>query len=114
MQIEQGTGAGFLPENPWHAESGAPVPRHGAAIRDWGLAIDAPLQLADPDRHAWNEEADMVVAGLGGAGVSAALEGLERGLSVIALDLYEGGGSSAANGGVFYAGAARPSSRRPA
>ncbi len=104
MQIEQGTGAGFLPENPWHAESGAPVPRHGAAIRDWGLAIDAPLQLADPDRHAWDEEADMVVAGLGGAGVSAALEGLERGLSVIALDLYEGGGSSAANGGVYYAG----------
>jgi len=44
------------------------------------------------------------VVGLGGAGVSAAMEALEHGVSVIALDRYEGGGSSAANGGVFYAG----------
>ncbi|MET0269071.1 MAG: FAD-binding protein [Sphingomonas sp.] len=72
--------------------------------RALGLAIEDPLILDDPDGHAWDETADLVVVGLGGAGVSAALEAAERGVSVIAVDRYEGGGSTAANGGVFYAG----------
>jgi 3-oxo-5alpha-steroid 4-dehydrogenase len=74
------------------------------AINDWGLSIDVPMTVSDPDNFAWTAAADMVVVGLGGAGVAAALEGCERGMSVIALDRYAGGGSSAANGGVFYAG----------
>lgn len=90
--------------DPWAARPPVPVPSPGQPIREWGLAIDAPLVLANPDAHDWAETADLVVVGLGGAGVAAALEGLERGLSVIALDHYDGGGSSAANGGVFYAG----------
>lgn len=94
----------FYPPNPWGLRAPAPMPVSPGAITDWGLAIDAPLQIADPDAHAWQGEADMIVVGLGGAGVAAALEGLEQGLSVIALDLYEGGGSTAANGGVYYAG----------
>ena len=69
-----------------------------------GLAVETALTVDDPDAVAWDESADLVIAGLGGAGVAAALEGLERGLSVIALDRYQGGGSTAANGGVFYAG----------
>jgi len=77
------------------------LPSDGA---QWGLQIEPPLRLADPERHAWDESADLVVVGLGGAGVAAALEGVERGLSVIALDRYDGGGSSAANGGIYYAG----------
>lgn len=81
-----------------------PAPRSGTAVTDWGLAIDAPLRLDNPEAHAWDEQADMVVVGLGGAGISAALQGLEEGMSVIALDQYDGGGSSAANGGVYYAG----------
>lgn len=68
------------------------------------LAVEDPLVLDDPDAHPWTETADLVVVGLGGAGVAAALEALERGVSVIAIDRYEGGGSTAANGGVFYAG----------
>jgi 3-oxo-5alpha-steroid 4-dehydrogenase len=92
------------PPSVWHGAAGAPMPEAGRPIREWGLAIDAPMHLADPDAHEWAGEADMVVVGVGGAGVSAALEGLERGLSVIALDHYDGGGSSAANGGVYYAG----------
>ena len=68
------------------------------------LQVEEPLVLDDPDAHPWTEEADLVVVGLGGAGVAAALEALERGVSVIAVDRYEGGGSTAANGGVFYAG----------
>lgn len=104
MQTERDAGESYLPPNPWTVRTPAPVPAPGEAINSWGLAIDAPLRLADPYKHDWNEEADMVVVGLGGAGVSAALEGLEQGMSVIALDLYEGGGSTAANGGVYYAG----------
>ncbi|OCC25634.1 hypothetical protein MB02_00050 [Croceicoccus estronivorus] len=80
------------------------MPNPGEAINDWGLAIDAPLRLEDPDTHAWDETADMVIVGLGGAGIAAALQGLEDGLSVVAVDQYDGGGSSAANGGVYYAG----------
>jgi 3-oxo-5alpha-steroid 4-dehydrogenase len=75
-----------------------------ALAQDLGLDVEEPLTLDDPDAIAWDEEADLVVVGLGGAGISAALEGLERGLSVVAVDRYGGGGSTAANGGVFYAG----------
>ncbi len=81
-----------------------PMPPAGQAITSWGLAIDAPLRLDNPDSHDWDEAADLVVVGLGGAGIAAALQGLELGLSVIAVDQYDGGGSSAANGGVYYAG----------
>lgn len=92
------------PLSPWGLHASAPVPEPGQPIRQWGLAIDAPLNLPDPEAHSWDDAADVVVVGLGGAGVSAALDALERGLSVIALDPYDGGGSSAANGGVYYAG----------
>ena len=70
----------------------------------WGLHVEPPLRLADPERHPWDETSDLVVIGLGGAGVAAALEGVERGLQVTAVDRYDGGGSSAANGGIYYAG----------
>ena len=72
--------------------------------RRLGVEIEAPIVLDAPDDHPWDAAADLVVVGLGGAGVAAAVEGLERGLTVIAVDRYEGGGSSAANGGVYYAG----------
>jgi 3-oxo-5alpha-steroid 4-dehydrogenase len=70
----------------------------------WGLQIETPLRVDNPDTFGWDETADLVVVGLGGAGVAAALEGVERGLKVSAIDRYDGGGSSTANGGVFYAG----------
>ena len=98
------TDESFIPPNPWTLREPAAVPPPGEAITSWGLSIDAPLRLDDPDAHEWQDDADMIVVGLGGAGVAAALEALEQGLSVIALDLYDGGGSSAANGGVYYAG----------
>lgn len=72
--------------------------------RALGLEIEDPLVIEDADAHPWSEEADLVVVGLGGAGVAAALEAVERGVSVIAVDRYEGGGSTSANGGIFYAG----------
>jgi 3-oxo-5alpha-steroid 4-dehydrogenase len=80
------------------------VKYNAAEATKLGVAIEDPLVIADPDAFAWDETADLVVVGLGGAGVAAALEALERGLKVTAVDRYEGGGSTAANGGIFYAG----------
>ncbi|MDP3856415.1 MAG: FAD-binding protein [Stagnimonas sp.] len=70
----------------------------------WYSNVEAPEVLADASAGRWDESADFVVVGYGGAGVSAAIEAAERGLSVIALDRYEGGGSTALNGGIVYAG----------
>src|SRR5579863_5011041 len=70
----------------------------------WASPVEAPLVIEDAEAQHWDESADLVVAGFGGAGVAAALQAAEQGVSVLALDRYEGGGSSAANGGVFYAG----------
>ncbi len=70
----------------------------------WASPVEAPLIIEGADAQAWDDSADLVVAGFGGAGVAAALQAAELGVSVMALDRYEGGGSSAANGGVFYAG----------
>jgi 3-oxo-5alpha-steroid 4-dehydrogenase len=70
----------------------------------WASPVEAPLILDEAGARQWDDSADLVVVGFGGAGVAAALEAAERGVSVLALDRYEGGGSSAANGGVFYAG----------
>jgi 3-oxo-5alpha-steroid 4-dehydrogenase len=70
----------------------------------WASPVETPHVIENADAQAWDESADLVVAGFGGAGVAAALQAAELGVSVLALDRYEGGGSSAANGGVFYAG----------
>jgi 3-oxo-5alpha-steroid 4-dehydrogenase len=71
---------------------------------EWASAVQAPLVLADANALAWSDSAELLIVGFGGAGAAAALEAAERGVQVLALDRYEGGGSSAANGGVFYAG----------
>ncbi|MEJ3750156.1 FAD-binding protein [Actinomycetes bacterium KLBMP 9797] len=56
--------------------------------------------MADP----WDEYADVVVVGFGGAGACAAIEAAEAGASVVALDRFGGGGATALSGGVVYAG----------
>ncbi|TWB18414.1 3-oxo-5alpha-steroid 4-dehydrogenase [Nitrospirillum amazonense] len=70
----------------------------------WHSAVEAPLTVADASEVRWDAEADLVVVGYGGAGVAAAVEAAERGASVIAVDRYHGGGATAMNGGVLYAG----------
>jgi len=52
----------------------------------------------------WDEHADVVVVGFGGAGACAALEAARAGASVVALDRFGGGGATAVSGGVVYAG----------
>lgn len=59
-----------------------------------------------PDR--WDHEADVVVVGYGAAGASAALEARAHGASVLVLDRFHGGGTTAASGAVIYAGGGTP------
>lgn len=64
----------------------------------------APLRVADGEDLRWDDEADLLVVGFGGAGACAALEARGRGLDVLALDRFAGGGATARSGGVVYAG----------
>lgn len=75
-----------------------------AAVAGQGLLTEEVMTAADPDALAWDDEADVVVVGFGGAGAAAALEARERGASVLILERFEGGGSTAKSGGVYYAG----------
>jgi 3-oxo-5alpha-steroid 4-dehydrogenase len=70
----------------------------------WFSEVGPPEVLADPEAVAWDDAADFVIIGYGGAGVSAAVQGAEKGLDVLAVDRFDGGGSTAMNGGVYYAG----------
>lgn len=64
----------------------------------------APLRVANGERLHWDDEADLLVVGFGGAGACAAIEARGRGLDVLALDRFAGGGATARSGGVVYAG----------
>ena len=53
---------------------------------------------------SWDLEADVVVIGFGGAGVSAAIEAVDQGASVLAFDRFNGGGATRKSAGVMYSG----------
>lgn len=72
--------------------------------KNWHSDIEAPLNVTSAIDVSWSSEADVIVVGLGGAGVATALQSIENGLSVIAIDRFEGGGATKASGGVIYAG----------
>jgi 3-oxo-5alpha-steroid 4-dehydrogenase len=67
-------------------------------------SVRTPERVESADSVTWDDEADFVIVGYGGAGVAAAVRAAEQGVSIIALDRYGGGGSTAMNGGIFYAG----------
>lgn len=71
--------------------------------RDYTDVEDA-LVVDDPSAVTWDDEADFVVVGFGGAGVAATNQALDGGASVIAIDRYAGGGATAINGGIIYMG----------
>ena len=64
----------------------------------------SPIVVEDVDGVRWDDVADLVVVGLGAAGISAAIEGREHGADVVVLDRFDGGGATSISGGVFYAG----------
>ena len=63
------------------------------------------LGVESPDAERWDEACDVLVVGVGMAGVTAALRTSEdRRLQVIAIDRGAGGGASKLSGGVVYMG----------
>jgi 3-oxo-5alpha-steroid 4-dehydrogenase len=77
----------------------------------WLSSVEVPQIINDPNLFQWDDHADMVIAGIGGAGISAANEALDQGFSVIGIDKTSGGGATAKSGGVFYAGGGTPIQR---
>ena len=72
--------------------------------KDWHSDIEASLKVTSATELEWSSETDVIIVGLGGAGIAAALQSIENGLSVTAIDRFEGGGATKASGGVIYAG----------
>lgn len=66
-----------------------------------------PIIAKDIDTLEWNDCADIVVVGAGGAGCSAALEAREQDAEVILVDRFAGGGAMQYSGGIIYAGGTR-------
>lgn len=62
-----------------------------------------PLAVDELD-GGWSDETDVIVVGLGAAGLAASIEAAERGAEVFALDRSGGGGTSANAGGILYLG----------
>lgn len=73
--------------------------------------VSEPLVVADPDGEAWDDSADVVVVGFGGAGACAAIEARENGADVLAIDRFDGGGATRYSGGLVYLGAGTPAQR---
>lgn len=67
--------------------------------------VEPALVVQNADAERWDEACDVLVVGVGMAGVTAALRTAEdRSLQVIAIDRSEGGGASKLSGGVVYMG----------
>ncbi len=61
------------------------------------------------DVSAWDDDADVVVVGLGCAGACATIEAAEMGADVVVLEAAAmGGGTSAMSGGLIYLGGGTP------
>lgn len=68
-----------------------------------------PLIRAAGEIPRWDDEADVVIVGLGCAGACAALEARAAGADVLALERAAlGGGTSALSGGLVYLGGGTP------
>jgi len=88
------------------AAAGATLLTGAGALAGCGTAAPAPL-AGMPEE--WDDEADVVVVGLGGAGAAAAIEAGKAGASVLVLERTPtGGGSTAICGGIIYMGGGTP------
>jgi len=53
---------------------------------------------------SWDGEVDVVIVGFGAAGACAAIEAVDRGLDVLVLERFNGGGATRNSGAIIYAG----------
>ena len=65
------------------------IPMVQAVERDWNTA-----PVKERDVKSWDITTDVVIAGYGGAGVCAAIEVVEAGADVLALECRESGGGT--------------------
>lgn len=74
-------------------------------LTETSVRVEPALVVDNPDSFGWDDQCDVLVVGVGMAGVCAALRAAEdRHLQVIAIDRGEGGGASKLSGGVVYMG----------
>lgn len=73
----------------------------------YSTTVSDPLVIENIDAGDWDDEADLVIVGFGGAGTAAAIQARELGGDVIVLDRFTGGGATAFSGGIVYAGGTR-------
>lgn len=62
------------------------------------------VTIEQPEKTNFDETADVVVVGFGGAGAATAIEACDQGLETIVLERFQGGGATNISGGVYYAG----------
>jgi len=74
----------------------------------WYSDVEPPETVDDPSAGPWDEDVDVAVVGLGGAGVCAAIEAADHGARVLAIDRFRGGGATRQSGGVYYGGGGTP------
>lgn len=74
--------------------------------------VEPARVVADAEAESWDMDCDVMVVGVGLAGVCAALRSAEDpSLSVIAIDRGEGGGASKLSGGIVYMGGGTPAQK---
>jgi 3-oxo-5alpha-steroid 4-dehydrogenase len=79
----------------------------GAALA--ATALPSSATISSSEIRQWDMTADVVIAGSGAAGTSAAIEARNSGADVLVLEkLLKLGGSSAMSGGVIYMGGNTP------
>lgn len=78
----------------------------GATLAGTAMAKAQPIEAeASSAVEAWDATVDVVIAGSGAAGISAAIEAARAGLEVLVLEKFNApGGSSGMSGGVSYLG----------
>src|ERR1700744_3970127 len=73
------------------------------------LSVPPPELLAESHITNWDEAADVVVVGFGGAGASAAIEARRHGVDVLVVERASGGGGATGiAGGHVYLGGGTP------
>ena len=77
---------------------------NNSTLQPFEEKVFAPRVIEDPDSMAWEDAADVVIVGFGGAGAAAAIQAREEGASVLALERFQGGGATMLSGGVVYSG----------